>query len=222
MISHDPHMTSHDAHITSHNVPPLPLTTEQASADNARAVGLMAEDFANKGWHFAQKQQSKSSHSHNPSGSRAYSTSAHQRDIPISLLMSDVASFPLRLRELRERLLSFMEEHVFPLEATFWEHQTSRHRWTPLPVMEELKVWRINLASQTLCIQQLQSFQHPAYLALQRRKGLTYKTTGECMPLLSTITHHFSLQSHAIPVHSILPPVFIPLPFTSSSFHSTS
>ena len=144
----------------------------------------MAENFANKGWHFAQKQQSRGSHSSNPSGSRAYSTSAHQRDIPISLLMSDIASFPLHLQELRERLLSFMEEHVFPLEATFWEHQTSQHRWTPLPVMEELKVvlhWRINLTGQTLFIQQLQLLPESKYVAWWNRKGLACNTTGDCI-----------------------------------------
>ena len=173
----------------------------------------MAEDFANKGWHFAQKQQSKSSHSRNPSGSRAYSTSAHQRDIPISLLMSDVASFPLRLQELRERLLSFMEEHVFPLEATFWEHQTSQQQWTPLRVMEELKVWRINLTSQTLFIHLFQSFQHPVYLALQSRKGPAYKTTGECMPL--SIPLHITSGFNHMPFQSI--PSCL-----RSSFHSTS
>ena len=160
--------------MTSHDAPPFPFTTEQASADNARAVGLMAENFANKGWHFAQKQQSRGSRHSNPSGSRAYSTSTHQRDIPISLLMCDIASFPLHLRELRERLLSFMEEHVFPLEATFWEHQTSRHRWTPLPVMEELKVvqhGRINLAGQALFIQQLQFAYSIQIFSMAEQKG---------------------------------------------------
>ena len=114
-------------------------TSEQASSDNARSVGLMAEKFANKGWHFAQKQQ-RSAGSHPPSGRRAYSTDVRQGGAHISLVTSDVSSFPPHLRELQERIQSFVEEHVLPLEDTFCEHQSSPDRWTPLPVVEDLKV----------------------------------------------------------------------------------
>ena len=50
--------------------------TDQASADNAKTVGLMAEDFANKGWSLAQHGSCTSnSFQINPKGHRKYSTS---------------------------------------------------------------------------------------------------------------------------------------------------
>ena len=51
--------------------------TEQASSDNAQAVGMMAENFAKKGWHFAQMQQKPGgSGGRSPFGTRAFSTHA--------------------------------------------------------------------------------------------------------------------------------------------------
>jgi len=86
------------------------------------------------------EEQQGSMGRHPSSGSRAYSTDARQESTHIGLVMSDVSSFPPRLRELREKILSFMVEHILPLEDTFYEHQNSQDRWTPLPVVEELKV----------------------------------------------------------------------------------
>lgn len=33
-----------------------------------------------------------------------------------------------------------MEEHVYPNEAEFNQHQASEHCWTPHPLVEEIKV----------------------------------------------------------------------------------
>ena len=42
--------------------------------------------------------------------------------------------------ELRERLLAFMEDFVYPAEATFREQaESAQNRWDTPPVMEELK-----------------------------------------------------------------------------------
>ncbi len=48
-----------------------------------------------------------------------------------------------RTQELRERVDAFMQEHVFPAEARWWNeleaNTAAGKRWTPLPVIEELK-----------------------------------------------------------------------------------
>ena len=146
--------------------------TDQSSADNAKVVGLMAVDFAKKGWHFAQKQQSLGTHIgpgtlHTPGGTRRYSTLSTTRRLPcqtqtvshhskiapmnwyscratddslIALMTGDTDSFPPQLREIREKLAQFMQELVLPSEKEVFDHQLSTERWTPLPLIEELKV----------------------------------------------------------------------------------
>ena len=42
-------------------------------------------------------------------------------------------------RVLRERLVAFMDEHVYPNEQTYQEQVDAGDRWAPPPVMEELK-----------------------------------------------------------------------------------
>jgi acyl-CoA dehydrogenase len=48
-----------------------------------------------------------------------------------------------RTQELQARLHAFMAEHVYPAEARWWEeieaHTRAGRRWTPLPLIEELK-----------------------------------------------------------------------------------
>ena len=124
----------------------------------------MAEDFAKKGWHFAQKQQALG-HSHtptrDPSSPRSYSTIPGSTVYPVklntahtnsyssggvgdgsltALMTGDVASFPPRLREMREGLIEFMRECVVPNERAVLDHHLSHDRWTPLPLIEEMKV----------------------------------------------------------------------------------
>ncbi len=44
-----------------------------------------------------------------------------------------------RTRELKERLLAFMEAHVYPNERVFHEQVARGDRWEPAPIVEELK-----------------------------------------------------------------------------------
>ena len=46
-----------------------------------------------------------------------------------------------RAQELRERIAAFMAEHVHPNEETYWRQvdDPNRARWSPLPVIEEIK-----------------------------------------------------------------------------------
>jgi acyl-CoA dehydrogenase len=52
-------------------------------------------------------------------------------------------SYSPRTQELQQRLTAFMAEHVYPAEARYWQeieaHTAAGRRWTPLPVIEELK-----------------------------------------------------------------------------------
>lgn len=141
---------------------------EQSSAANAETVGLMAEDFAKKGWHFAQKQQSQSlGQSPRPASSpsprhysalsttrttyspvanrskttptNSYSCGAGDNSL-MALMTGDTASFPPRLRELRKSLADFMRERIVPSEREVLDHQLSDDRWIPLPLIEQLKV----------------------------------------------------------------------------------
>ena len=52
-------------------------------------------------------------------------------------------SYSPRTQQLRERLIAFMDEHLYPNEARYWQELEANtqagRRWTPLPVIEELK-----------------------------------------------------------------------------------
>ena len=70
---------------------------------------------------------------------RSYSTEAPPPSI--AMVTSDYASFPPRLQELRQQLLSFMAEHVLPAEGLLGgQGAEGSQRWVPRPLMEELKV----------------------------------------------------------------------------------
>ena len=49
-----------------------------------------------------------------------------------------------RTQQLREAVMAFMDEHVFPNEGRYWQELQANteagKRWTPLPVIEELKL----------------------------------------------------------------------------------
>lgn len=148
-------------HIPPHPTPPP--TADQASADNARAVGAMAEKFAKQGWGFAIRQDKLTTISSTTSTvpRRSYSTltpilhknqvppslkiqtsSSHTSagSVPIALMTGDVANFPPRLRDICSKLLDFMEEVVYPAERTLMDHQMSHDRWKPHPIVEDMKV----------------------------------------------------------------------------------
>jgi acyl-CoA dehydrogenase len=52
-------------------------------------------------------------------------------------------SYSPRTQGLQQRVSAFMAEHVYPNEARYWEeidaHTRAGRRWTPLPLIEELK-----------------------------------------------------------------------------------
>jgi acyl-CoA dehydrogenase len=54
--------------------------------------------------------------------------------------MMEDALFSARAQDLRQRVIAFMEEHVYPAEHVFEEQlNAAPSRWTPAPIMEELK-----------------------------------------------------------------------------------
>ena len=44
-----------------------------------------------------------------------------------------------KVKELRKRLIAFMEEHVYPNDQKWWEHVKGERRWETVPIIEELK-----------------------------------------------------------------------------------
>lgn len=47
--------------------------------------------------------------------------------------------FSPRTKELREKLLDFMDRYIYPNEDAYWAHVRSERRWEPVPIIEELK-----------------------------------------------------------------------------------
>ena len=49
--------------------------------------------------------------------------------------------FPIsdHARRMREKLLKFMDDHIYPAEAVYKEQVADGDRWQPVPIMEELK-----------------------------------------------------------------------------------
>ena len=47
--------------------------------------------------------------------------------------------FSERSKELRERLIAFMDEHIYPNEAEFKRQHAEGDHWSPPPILEELK-----------------------------------------------------------------------------------
>ncbi len=44
-----------------------------------------------------------------------------------------------KVQELRKRLIAFMDEHIYPNEPAYYAHVRGEKRWTPVPIIEELK-----------------------------------------------------------------------------------
>ncbi|MDA0276382.1 MAG: acyl-CoA dehydrogenase family protein [Proteobacteria bacterium] len=47
--------------------------------------------------------------------------------------------YSARTKELQQKLLAFMDEHIYPNEVKYYAHVRSDKRWEPVPVIEELK-----------------------------------------------------------------------------------
>jgi acyl-CoA dehydrogenase len=48
-------------------------------------------------------------------------------------------AYSVRVQELRNRLLAFMDEHIYPNEAAYHAHVRGDKRWEPVPIIGELK-----------------------------------------------------------------------------------
>src|SRR5262245_21124779 len=60
-----------------------------------------------------------------------------------------------RAAELRQRLLAFMDEHIYPNERTYFEQLNAGNRWQPPAILESLKpkarpagLWNLFLPDQ--------------------------------------------------------------------------
>jgi len=47
--------------------------------------------------------------------------------------------YSARTKELQQKLLAFMDGHIYPNEAKYYAHVRSDKRWEPVPIIEELK-----------------------------------------------------------------------------------
>lgn len=116
----------------------------QASSENAKAVGMLAETMAEIGWKLACTQKESNSKGVSAGGLKAgdptkrmYSTftpASGSGALPI-----DLDCLPSRVQQLHNKLTDFMHEYVFPNEAEFTNHQSSEDCWTPHPLVEEIK-----------------------------------------------------------------------------------
>jgi hypothetical protein len=82
-----------------------------------------------------------------PTGTRRYSSFLEASPAHVSkgaLVISPEGLSP-RVRELYDRLQRFMEQRVYPIEPELQRHQASADRWSPSPLIEDLKVrWPVN------------------------------------------------------------------------------
>jgi acyl-CoA dehydrogenase len=47
--------------------------------------------------------------------------------------------YSAKVQGMRKRLLAFMDEHIYPNERNYYQHCHGPKRWTPVPIIEELK-----------------------------------------------------------------------------------
>uniref|UniRef100_A0A8D2GYQ0 Acyl-CoA dehydrogenase family member 10 n=1 Tax=Urocitellus parryii TaxID=9999 RepID=A0A8D2GYQ0_UROPR len=146
----------------AHYLPPsFPILRGQASSATAEQSGKLAEFVANLAWDFAVKEGfrvfkempaskplRRSYHTWagsqsllSPKGRRSYSSvpgafPAHASKT--ALIISPEGLSP-PVRELYDRLQRFMEQRVYPVEPELQRHQASADRWSPSPLIEDLK-----------------------------------------------------------------------------------
>ncbi|KAG9333381.1 hypothetical protein JZ751_012741 [Albula glossodonta] len=140
--------------------------TGQASSSSAERAGKLAEQMAELAWDFATKEGFRifnampgaplqgaggatgavgGGTSPSQSQRRGFSTWANEQAPAQSgpptagLLIASPEGLPPRVREMRLQLQSFLQEHILPAEQTLRDHQASPQRWSPHPLLEELK-----------------------------------------------------------------------------------
>ncbi|XP_055215095.1 acyl-CoA dehydrogenase family member 10 isoform X5 [Gorilla gorilla gorilla] len=135
--------------------------TGQASSTYAEQTGKLTEFVSNLAWDFAVKEGfrvfkemaftnplTRSYHMWArpqsqwcPTGSRSYSSVPEASPAHTSrggLVISPESLSP-PVRELYHRLKHFMEQRVYPAEPELQSHQASAARWSPSPLIEDLK-----------------------------------------------------------------------------------
>ncbi|XP_049645281.1 acyl-CoA dehydrogenase family member 10 [Suncus etruscus] len=136
--------------------------TGQASSANAKQSGKLTEFMSNLAWDFAIKEGfqvfkampatqplARSYHTRasapslpSPPGTRAYCSTPRSSPTPAAspgTLILSPEGLNAPVRELYQRLKKFMDRHVYPAEPELCRHQVSAKKWTPAPLMEELK-----------------------------------------------------------------------------------
>uniref|UniRef100_A0A8B9XPA7 Acyl-CoA dehydrogenase family member 10 n=1 Tax=Bos mutus grunniens TaxID=30521 RepID=A0A8B9XPA7_BOSMU len=150
----------------------------QASSATVKQTGKLTEFMCNLAWDFpikegfqvfkemlATKPLMGSHHSWSrpqsllsTPGMRSYVTSTDSSPAHASkgALIFSPEGLPPRVRELYQRLKEFMERHVYPAELELQRHQVSAERWTPSPLVEDLKekakaegLWNLFLPLET-------------------------------------------------------------------------
>ncbi|XP_067395613.1 acyl-CoA dehydrogenase family member 10 isoform X1 [Emydura macquarii macquarii] len=148
--------------------------TGQASSATAERGGKQAEFMANLAWDFATKEGFrvfKEFPAAKPLA-RSYSTWPRKGAFPwrnyVTLTPSSPAhapkahlilspnGLPGRAQDLYRKLKRFMDVNVYPAEQILRDHQVSQARWTPHPLIEELKdkaksegLWNLFLPVET-------------------------------------------------------------------------
>ncbi|XP_058435863.1 acyl-CoA dehydrogenase family member 10 isoform X2 [Marmota monax] len=163
----------------AHYLPPsFPILRGQASSATAEQSGKLAEFVANLAWDFAVKEGFRvfkempaskplrrsyhmwagSQSLLSPKGRRSYSSvpgasPAHASKTALVISPEGLSS---PVRELYDRLQRFMEQRVYPVEPELQRHQASADRWSPSPLIEDLKekakaegLWNLFLPLET-------------------------------------------------------------------------
>ncbi|XP_049554150.1 acyl-CoA dehydrogenase family member 10 isoform X3 [Orcinus orca] len=152
--------------------------TGHASSATGEQTGKLTEFTSNLAWDFAVKEGfrvfkempatkplTRSHHTRarpqslpRTPGMRSYVTSTDSSPAHVSkgaLVFSPEGLSP-PVRELYQRLKQSMERHVYPAEPELQHHQTSAEKWTPSPLVEDLKekakaegLWNVFLPVET-------------------------------------------------------------------------
>ncbi|XP_075424290.1 acyl-CoA dehydrogenase family member 10 isoform X2 [Ascaphus truei] len=113
----------------------------QASSANAEAGGKLAEHMANVAWDFATKEGFRIFNSapsaNSETSPRAWSPGLHSAARGLLIISPDGLSG--KSQDLYQRLKTFIQVHIYPAEQECRNYQLSEKRWTPHPLLEELK-----------------------------------------------------------------------------------
>ncbi|KAM4827606.1 acyl-CoA dehydrogenase family member 10 [Thomomys bottae] len=152
--------------------------TGQASSATAQQSGKLTEFMSNLAWDFATKEGfrifkempatkpftrshhvwSRARDPLSPTSTRSYGSvpeTSPAHAAKGALILSPEGLSP-RVRTLYDRLQRFMEQHVYPIEPELQRHQVSADRWSPSPLIEDLKekakaegLWNLFLPLET-------------------------------------------------------------------------